>query len=214
MMPDIAKDVYTITARPDRIEETLLGIRRALQVAHSSEDFPKDLIEVRLQAERIDFNIQAQLQSNVRKISHIIPNYINVDGTFTRGDLLNYVEPRGMKSGNTLNINSDFYYIAGKTLNIKLRRQTPYFELGYWAYPDLSISAINQDWIVLGYPELIVEGAVEAVYRALGDIQNANSHQAVFYSLLDRLKSDAIYLGDPSDMSVLSNSEYDWGGQG
>lgn len=214
-MPNIANDVYTITARPDRTEETLLGIRHALQIAHSSEDFPKDVQEIRLQANQIAYDMQAQISVNVRKVSHIVPSYINPDGSFTRGDSLLYVEPRAFHSRVDTNRNADFYYIAGQTLNIKIRRPTPYFEFGYWAYPDLSVDAINKDWIVLGYPEIIVEGAAAAVYRAIGDAQNAAVHQGIFADLLSRLRTDVLHLGDVADMSIMDTGGYDdWGGQG
>lgn len=214
-MPTIADEVYTITARPDRFAETLLGIRHALQIAHSAEDFPKDIQEIRLQAEQIDFNMQAQIDVNVRKISHIVPNYINSDGSFNRGDSLLYVEPRAFHSRADTNINADFYYIAGKTLNIKIRRPTPFFQFGYWAYPALDIDSINSDWIVLGYPEVITFGAAAFVYRALGDAQNAASYQGMFSELLGRLKQDVLHLGDVADMAELENNQYsDWGGQG
>lgn len=211
--PAILDDIYAITMRPDRVTESKLGIRQALQMAHSSDEFPSDLIEVRMQADALDFEIQADLDLKVRKISHIVPQYLMSDGTFQRGDALNYVEPRAFHTANVQATGKDFYYIAGRKLNIKIRVPTVYFLLSYWQYPDLADDKIDDDWIVKNYPQVIVYGAVMLVYRALGNAADSVAYQQLYSAALQEMTRDILYLGDVADSNVL-DTENDWGGQG
>lgn len=211
--PTILTDVFAVTARPDRVNESMLGIRQALQIAHAKDNFPNDLIEVRLQADAEAIEVQATLDTNVRKISHIVPQYLQVDGSFERGDALNYVEPRMFHKMNLQNMDKDFYYTAGRALNIRIRNPTRYFQMGYWKYPDVSDDAINTDWIVLNYPQVVIYGAVSMTYRALGNAQDAVAYQQLFADAMQMMANDILHLGDVADSNEVDET-YEWGGQG
>lgn len=209
----VLNDVFAITMRPDRIAESMLGIRQALQLAHGKDNFPSDLVEVRLQADAADFEIQAMLDTNVRKISHVVPQYLQPDGSFVRGDALNYVEPRAFHSQKVQSIDKDFFYVAGRALNIKIRNPTRYFQMGYWAYPDVTDEGLATDWIMLNYPHVIVYGAVSMTYRALGNAADANAYQSLFVDSMTQMAYDILHVGDVADADAV-NDAADWGGQG
>lgn len=211
--PKILSEVFAITARPDRVDESMISIRKALQIAHSKDDFPLDLTEVRLQADTAANEVQATLENSVRRISHIVPQYLQVDGSFVRGDALNYVEPRMFHSGQLQHLDKDFYYTAGRALNIKIRNPTRYFQIGYWKFPALDDASIDADWIVNFYSQVIVYGAVSMVYRALGNAQDANAYWTMFLNALEDMAYDALHTGDVADSNVVDTG-YEWGGQG
>lgn len=205
--------IATITMRPDRIAESTLGIQQALQIAHAKDDFPMDLVEIRIVADVADYEIQATLNSNIRKVSHIIPQYLQADGTYIRGDALNYVQPRGFNSADTQKLNKGFYYLAGNKLNIKVPKATKYFEFGYWAYPDITESGIASDWIAANWSQMIIFGAVSFTYRALGNDAAAQQYQSLFSDQLGLFTSQSLYNGNVSEASSVADPS-DWKGEG
>ena len=55
----LAADVYTLTNRPDLVQETLLSLRKAIRKFHGADTFKQDLGKTRL-----DMSLQTPVQPN------------------------------------------------------------------------------------------------------------------------------------------------------
>ncbi len=185
-LTELINNVYTITNRPDRVDETLQAVLSATLKAHQSDYYYKDIFETGVDCENVayihDIDYR-QLIPTWRAIKYlrkwVSPGAPpNVTNAFQVGTLLKLVEPMNVLDDYSLT-KQDIYYIAGSTIHINSSTQDQYYLLGCYLNPNVT-QANYSSWIALDHPWAIIYGAAATVFKAIGkDEENVTYRQLV-----------------------------------
>jgi hypothetical protein len=200
----LVADVYTLTNRPDLVAETALAIRKATLKAHNADFWVSDIVVVPQLTLPTAVTDPSQASSRyvlnlndpatfprLRKVSYIKP-YISPTGmtqvpgvsgwdsllSYGAGAITqkNYVEVTASSVVDDYGLErTNYWYQAGKQVNLRIYTQVLAVVLGYWAYPDITSVAYNS-WIASEYPDLIVEEAASNVFRMIGKFDEAQAY--------------------------------------
>lgn len=186
---DLCNEVYTLTNRPDLVNETQLAVKSATLRAHKIDFFPKDLYE-----NYFSFTSAAYLQQfptalipNFRVLKYIrkyYPNavpsqsfpqnipYYSAGGNLPDGRFFDIIDPTAVLDSYQLN-KVDVAYLAGNAIQLRSGDQVQYILVGAYVSPDITTSGWNS-WIANEAPYAIVYDAAAVVFKTIGyDEQNA-----------------------------------------
>lgn len=174
---ELLADVYTLTNRPDLVDETKLAVKQATLKAHHTDFYPKDLYEV-----GVSFASAAYLQS--LEYRTLIPRYRALkflrksDVTGTPGTILTVLTPEQILDSYSQQ-KVDICYLAGTQIEIKSSTELQYMLLGCYMHPDITELGFSS-WIALDHPYAIVYEAASTLFKMIGyDEQAAMMKQNV-----------------------------------
>ena len=161
----IVSDVYTLTNRPDLVNETALAVRAATLKAHQHDDWIKDFAEQSIQFTTADYYQSLDYKSIFplwRK-----PRYIRkLDSSGNPGAFLDYIPPEKVIDQYGAN-RVDVFYIAGSNVQIRTYDQCQYFAVGYYNNPDVTQTGFNS-WIANDHPFAITYEATAIIFKTIG----------------------------------------------
>lgn len=183
LLTDMQNEVYLLTKRPDKVNETLSALRTALLKCHTQDFFTKDILET-----GIAFTASSTQQSFTYKA--LIPLW----------RALSYIQPLSLDSGTGLygpqgkpleeiaatNILDQYdyykdnvYYEAGQVLQIRTNPAFQYFQVGAYLFPDVSVGSSLQSWVTADYPYAVIYDAAATIFRSIGFVEQMKELQAM-----------------------------------
>jgi hypothetical protein len=187
----IVNDVYTLTNRPDLVNETALAVKAATLKAHQKDDWIKDFNESSIQFTTSDFYQSLDYKSIIplwRK-----PRYIrNYDPSSTggAGSFLKYIPPEQVTDGYGYN-RTDVFYVAGSNIQIRTSQSAQYFLVGYYVNPDVS-STGYKSWIADDHPFAITYEAVAIILKSVGMDEQVVTYRSMVEEQMQMLTQHAI----------------------
>lgn len=210
---ELQDGVYTITNRPDLVNETTVALRKALFKLHMADLWKQDIASA-----SIDFSLLTPIEPNV-------PRWLIPISTFVR-----HRRPKNLRippqnlpwswpqSGNALfnppynqlpvsgsfeyltednifdsyNIEKpNYFYLAGSSLYIKAAWKPQTLDYFYYQYPLFSSSDDPDNitsWIADQFQDAVIEEAAGAVFKAIGKDDEAALYRNLFGENLQLLK--------------------------
>jgi hypothetical protein len=178
--------VYTETARPDLVSETLQAILESTLSVHTCEDFYKDITEAVVVFDQPTQYLQTldtgdlpyyrnmayirktnPIATQVEQTNGLLPNqYIYPPNQFnflTRIDIGDALDMYGYEK-------QDVWYQAGNQVNIKSSTALQYTTVGYYKYPNLDATGVEYNsWIATEMPYAIIYRASGIIFAKIGE---------------------------------------------
>lgn len=181
-------DVYTITNRPDLINETKLAVKQATLKMHQVDYFPKDIYETGIIWNPIDFIQSLTYRTLIprwRTLKYLRKYADGVPGDFFQ--LLTVEESLDRYAINRDNI----CYIAGESLEIRSSTQDETMLIGCYVNPDISDSGFSS-WISDEHPYAIINDAAASVFKMIGKDEEAAYMKQVVTEQIQLLRQNQI----------------------
>lgn len=162
---ELIQEVYSLTNRPDLINETLSAVKAATLKVHGSDFYFKDLFESGVDAGASSYIQSIDLKgliSNYRSLKYI--RKYDAVGSMA-GRFLDIVNPGEILDDYGIE-RQDIAYEAGRLLQVKMSTQEQYFLFGCYLYPIVTTTGYTS-WIADEYPYSIVFDAVAKIYGML-----------------------------------------------
>jgi hypothetical protein len=189
-LTDLINEVYTITARPDRVAETLSGIKSATLKAHQCDFFYKDMFEVGIAFTTSDYVQQIDYRSLIPlwRANKYLRKYDATSGT--PGRFLELIQPEQILDRYTVE-KTNIYYTAGSFINVKSDTQEQYYLYGCYVNPDVTSTGYNS-WVAKDHPYAIVFDAAATVFKAIGKDDEAAAYRNLVGEQLAMVKESNI----------------------
>ena len=188
---ELLAEVYILTNRPDLTAETSSAIRAATLKAHSSDFFSRDLYEVDLAFEFLEYKQCIDIYSlfcNYRALKYLKRYTVIPDGAAgaENGCFLEIVTPEEILDSYHRN-RSDIAYVAGRMLEIRAGVNFQHAIMGAYMYPVVTPVSDYSSWVAQLQPWAIINEAARVIFKMIGyDEQSAqyNTLVAEEYQLL------------------------------
>lgn len=170
---DLITEVYSITGRPDRVSETLSGIKAATLKCHHSDYYTKDILETGLQFATSDY-LQNWDYRNTVPYFRSAKYFRKYDVTVTppvAGIALTKVVPENLFDSYGIE-KADIWYSAGAFIQIKSSTQESTYLVGCYVNPIMTASQYVS-WISQDHPYAIIFEAAATVFKAIGKDEEA-----------------------------------------
>lgn len=191
-LTELINNVYTLTNRPDLVNETRLAISEATLSAHKSDDYPRDIVEQPISFVQADYQIQFNyfdifpLFKKVKYLRQITPASLTSTGQIALGHFLKYITPDMSLAQDIYGYdNTDVFYLAGLAIQIKNKTPQQYYLFGYYSLPDITDDGWNS-WVSIIDPFVIIYRATASVFALIGQSDQANRYMQLY---ADQLKS-------------------------
>jgi hypothetical protein len=173
-LTELRQEVYTLTNRPDLVNETLTAIRSATLKLHTLDYFYKDIFETGITFPDPGYLQQLEYRTVVprwRALKYLRKTDVSAhqDGEF----LTVLSIPEMVEDDYKLNRNN-VCYVAGQVVQIRSSDLLQYALLGCYIYPDIT-EADYDSWIALDHPYAIVFEAASKVFKIIGDTDQFNA---------------------------------------
>lgn len=195
---DLVAAVYTLTNRPDLVNETATAIKAATLRAHHSDFYYKDIVEVAANFTNLTYLQQIPLGffSSFRALKYIRkyypgatinnpppqdqnPNnfpplfgsYYTPGANLPDGRFFEIITPEEVL--NSYGVNKiDVAYLAGQTIQIRSGDAFQYVLCGYYQHPNVTPDGYSS-WVANENPYAIIYAATAIVFKTIGyDEQN------------------------------------------
>lgn len=186
-LTSLITDVYSLTNRPDLVNETALAVKAATLKAHQFDDWIKDLTEYSIQFSVADYYQSLDYKQVIplwRK-----PRYIRKYDT-APGIFLKYVEPEKVIDNYKLD-RLDVFYVAGSNIQIRSSSLLQNILVGAYTNPDLTTSGYSS-WIANDHPYAIIYEATAIIFKTVGYDEQVPVYRGMVAEQLEMLKQHAI----------------------
>ncbi len=189
---ELVNDVYTITNRPDLVNETKLAVKVATLKAHQSDFYPKDLYEV-----GINWPTPEYIQS--LEYRTLIPRwrafkYLRKYTDGSPAGFFTFLTPE--QTLDRYNVNKEnICYLAGESLEIRSDSQDDYMLLSCYIHPIVE-EATYSSWVALDHPYSIVYEAARSVFKQIGWDEQATSIRQEVGEQYQILKQNVVGYGE------------------
>lgn len=176
----IVKDVYTITNRPDLVNETQLAVKSATLQLHRSEYFYKDIYETAIKFDESNFLQSIDYRALFPRFRAIkyLRKYDASKGMDGVGAFLNLATPDDVLDAYNCP-KADIYYLAGSLVQIRSATNLEYALIGIYQNPDVSPDTYKS-WIADEAYFAIVYKAASIVFgTVLGDSGRQQANDAM-----------------------------------
>lgn len=186
---ELLSDVYTLTNRPDLVNETKLAVKAATLKAHQSDFYYKDLHET-----GVSFSSSSYVQG--LEYRTILPRFRSLkyirktDVNGTPGKFLDPIAPALALDVYGI-AREDVYYAAGELIQIKSSTELQYILLGCYLNPDVAESTYSS-WVAIDHPYYIVYEAAITIFKTIGQDEQAAVYKKLCDEQLSMLKSSNI----------------------
>ena len=173
---ELVADVYTITNRPDLVNETKLAVKAATLKAHQSDFFPKDIYEVGISWPTPDYIQSIEYRTLIPRWRAF--KYLRKYTGNSLGDFFKLLTPE--QTLDRYNINKEnICYLAGEMIEVRSDTQDDYMILACYIHPIIDENTYSS-WIALDHPYSIVYEAAKSIFKQIGwDEQAAQIKQEV-----------------------------------
>lgn len=213
-LTELTQEVYTITNRPDRINETASAIRAATLKMHQSDYYWKDLLETGISFDAacyqndIEFRTLLPLFRAIKYLKKLhcscacnavlrpYQNYgsFNINWDTSRlGVPLTLLEP-GQLFDDYHQLKQDVFYAAGAVIHINSSTLEQNYVFGCYVNPDITTSGYNS-WVALDQPYAIIYEACAMVFKAIGKDEEAANYKNLMAEQIAMLKTNNIIAG-------------------
>lgn len=176
---ELLADVYTLTNRPDLVNETKVAVKSATLKAHQIDFFYKDLFETGIQWSPVAYVQSLDYRTLVprwRALKYL--RKYDASGSGLPGAFLTILTPEQVLDSYSL-AKEDVCYGAGEMIEIKSSTEDEYMLLGCYINPDITELSYSS-WVALDHPYAIVFDAVATVFKTIGfDEQSAEYRRMV-----------------------------------
>lgn len=185
-LAELISEVYTLTGRPDRVAETLSGIKAATLKAHQTDYYYKDIYEGGVGFGSAEF-IQNLVYREVLPKWRAVKYFRKYDlANATPGKHLTHIVPENVMDRYLVE-KDDIYYVAGAEVTIKSSTKEQYYLFGAYLHPDITESGYNS-WIAEDHPFYIVYEAAATVFKAIGKDEEAAAFRGMVAEQLQLIK--------------------------
>ena len=191
-LAELKTEVYSLTGRADRTEETAAAIRSATLKAHQSDYYFKDLYEVGISfptaeyVQNFDYRATVPLWRSLKYIR----KYDVVAGVGVEGLRLDVIAPENIFDAYGAE-KTDVCYGAGAYIQIKSSTKQQLYVVGCYVNPNITDAGYNS-WVALDHPYFIVFDAAATVFKAIGKDDEASTYRALVAEQLAMLKTSNI----------------------
>ena len=198
LVSEIVTDIIDTLRRPDLQSFVEVRARQQIKLLHSFDNFPRDKVEQTITIQNPGVLVRTALPPFWRKWDSIMPITYEGNRIPLPTDDVDWVgfreaDPRKVM-GYRDNVDTDFYYVAGDALNIKMSVAAPKLLVSYYVYPDLrSPNAVT--WVTETFPELSTYRILMVCYRMLGNFEQAAAVEQLYQEALAFFISDASTAG-------------------
>lgn len=209
---DLVAAVYTLTNRPDLVNETAQAVAAATLRAHHVDFFYKDLVELPIQFASLCYSQQIPLSlfplyrsikylrkyypctgPNQQPIQDQSPSnlpplygmYYDPGANLPDGLFLKIISPDNVLDSYAIN-KIDVAYFAGQTIQIRSGDQIQYALAGYYAHPNIVPASYNS-WVAIENPYAIIYAATAIVFKTIGYDEQNQQYQSLMQSEYDML---------------------------
>jgi len=186
-LTDLCADVYTITNRPDLVNETKLAVKAATLKMHQSDYYYRDLLEQGIAFDTSDYTQQFDIYSvfpNYRALKYI-RRYDN-SSTGAAKEFFEILTPTAILDAYG-NDRTGVAYVAGTVVNIKSFYQFQYALIGIYTNPDITDDGYSS-WIADTSKYAIVFEAARVVFKQIGFDEQSTTFQALVAEQVAMLK--------------------------
>ena len=186
---DLVTDVYSLTNRPDLVNETALAIRAATLKAHHSDFYPKDLFETGIQFGISDYQQSLDYVSLIplwRSIKYIRKVDITTS-PYTPGKFLDLISPEQSLDSYAQN-KEDVYYLAGREIKIRSIDQQANYVVGCYVHPDVTVTGYNS-WVANEHEFAIVYEATAIIFKTIGYDEQVSTYRQMVTEEYNMLRS-------------------------
>lgn len=167
----LVNNVITVTNRPDLLAETELAVRQVILYYHHLDSFWRDkltgVISVSTgRAARHEVPISRF--EGFRNAHSVAPYFAGND---TCAAPLKRMERMGQHE-------SEYWFLAGKTLVIKSATPTHQFQFTYWKNPTVAPEAAFDSWVADLYPDAVEDAACAKLFEMIRDSNEADRYRA------------------------------------
>lgn len=189
-LTELTAEVYTLTARPDLVAETLTAIKAGTLKTHQSDYYYKDVYEVGVAFNTSDFvqNLDYRALLPRWRALKYLRKYDNVLGV--PGRELDIILPDNLFD-NYKTTKQDICYVAGSFVQINSATAEQFYLLGCYLNPDIT-TATYTSWVALDHPYAIVFDAAATVFKAIGKDDEASAYRGLMTEQLAMLKTSNI----------------------
>lgn len=187
LFQSLLQSVYTLTNRPDLVDDSVLGIQIATLKEHSQYDYKRDLVSsplivlpdsstYRYQVSLDDLGIANKVRK-IKKFAEVSSNlpmvYYSYEGywgqiEFDEQDLDDIFDGYNAEKYN-------YYVQQGVILNVVATRTVSTLGISYYALPDITAEGYNS-WIAAMYPYVIFQSAAAEVFDAIGKMDERDTY--------------------------------------
>lgn len=174
-LTELIAEVYILTGRPDRVNETLSAIKSATLTCHQSDFYYKDIYET-----GIAFTSAAAVQE--LDYRSLLPQYRAFKylrkydpTTDTVGAILDLILPELVLDDYSVT-KCDICYVAGSQIKIKSSTAEQYYLFGCYIHPNITEEAFNS-WIAIDNPWAIIFRAAGIVFKSIGKDEEAAANK-------------------------------------
>jgi hypothetical protein len=189
-LAELIQEVYTLTARPDRVTETLSAIKSATLKAHQSDYYYKDIFESGLAFSTSDYvqNWDYRATLPLYRALKYLRKYDASTGT--PGKELDIISPDAIFDSYKIQ-KSDICYVAGAFVQINSSTQESTYLMGCYVNPNITSDGYNS-WVALDHPYCIIFDAAATVFKAIGKDEEAAAYRTLVSEQISMLRTSNI----------------------
>lgn len=191
---ELQQDVYTLTNRPDLVNETARAIRKATIKFHAADKWLRDQNTVVVPLTPLNpgdsrYSIPTNSAPFIRfRDVHMVRQYVNPpNGMFVelkKLEIDNLLDDYGREEYN-------YYYRSGTSLTLRTYGSWQEAEIVYYQFPDTSPDTYSS-WIADLYRDFIVEEASAGIFKMIGQDANFQQFEKYFVENLALLRQAEI----------------------
>ena len=168
-LSELLTEVYGITKRPDLVTTTTSAIKNAIVKMHTKDFYSKDIVETGV-AFASSLTLQTLAYKTLfplwRAVSYIQP--LSSTSPFDPVGLqLDQINPQ-FGIDDYWVFKDNVYYEAGLNLKIRTNPAAQYFNIGYYAFPNIGSTADYFTWITQDFPYSVVFDAAAMIFKSIG----------------------------------------------
>lgn len=169
-LASLLTDVYSITNRPDLVNESTLAVKAATLKAHQSDYFYRDLIAGSYSLFVDPTAFVQSVATSVLNARYRAFNYLQnfdplVAAQPATGKVFKIISPNELMDDYKI-LRQDVAWVAGLQLNLRCSVALPTLYYGMYIQPDLTYAA--QSWISDAHPYCIIFEAARTLFKTIG----------------------------------------------
>lgn len=188
-LAELKTEVYSLTNRPDRVDETAAAIRSATLKAHQSDYYYKDIFELGLSFPTAEYVQNFDYRSSIptwRALKYF-RKYDITAGVGTEGKELDIILPENVFDEYKIE-KTDVCYGAGAYIQIKSSTKQQLYIVGCYVNPVITDTGYSS-WVALDHPYFIVFDAAATVFKAIGKDEEASAYRGMVGEQLAMLRA-------------------------
>ncbi len=198
LLSEIIDDVVDTLRRPDLRNFVTTRVRQQVKLLHGMDNFPRDKVEQVITVQNPGIVVRSALPAFWRKFDSIMP--IDSGGTRIKlmTDTVDFIGFREVDPRKTMGFHdcadTNYYYIAGDALNMKMQGAFTSLYTSFYKYPDLT-SLNSATWITESFSEMATYRVLLICHRMLGNFDQAQDMDRLYEEARAYFIEDALYSG-------------------